>query len=312
MTSNNEDRLRTAMARRLGRAIPEVVWQLATSQGYVRDAVLAGHAGEGGLMAFLRRQLATRDTGLTTAARRSSRVASGSAEGRMELVARTVALSRLAAEHAAGDEAMLQFRHEVLGRLEPLSATEARQFLEDRAPGSGPVLRYQNRELDWELRVVPGSTHDRLRLLGEALAASYPWEPAQATAFVLEGLVPLATPMLLHLPQHLGREPRPPRRRLVLEVDLWVPAPMVLRAYREAQRRVLPGHNRPLSRRAVDLVNFVQAARPATWPQLLTRWNAAHPTAPYADYRRMWTAYERARQALLFPRYRTWLGEQGQ
>jgi len=93
-----------------------------------------------------------------------------------------------------------------------------------------------------------------------------------------------------------------------MEVDLWMPASAVLRAYRDLQRQVLPGHNRPISRRSIDLVNFVLGHRPATWPKLLERWNSEHPTATYADYRRFRYAFQRARQSLLHPRYQPYLG----
>jgi hypothetical protein len=93
-----------------------------------------------------------------------------------------------------------------------------------------------------------------------------------------------------------------------MEVDLWMPASQVLRAYRRVQREVLPGHNRPISRRSIDLVNFVSRHRPATWRQMLELWNNEHRGAQYSDYRQMRTAFERARVSLLSPRYRTYLG----
>jgi hypothetical protein len=157
------------------------------------------------------------------------------------------------------------------------------------------------------LHVRPRSPLDRLRLLAQQLAESYPWQPQQAAAFVLEGLMPRATPFMLRLPQ-TGGDGRPRRVRVILEVDAWVAADDVLRAYRDAQRKVLPGHKRPLSRRSIDLVNFVQRNRPATWQDRLRRWNNEHPSDTYADFRRMRTAYVRAAQALLQPRYRRYLG----
>lgn len=71
---------------------------------------------------------------------------------------------------------------------------------------------------------------------------------------------------------------------MIMEVDAWIPATLVLRAYREVQRQLLPGYNRPVSRRAIDLVNFVLRYRPATWPKLLDLWNSAHPADGYSDY----------------------------
>jgi hypothetical protein len=223
------------------------------------------------------------------------------------------------AEDAAGDEEILAFRHRVLGRDTPMSADEAETYLEvpearDRRlrglfdPGPAGVLKYQNRHISHDLHVWAGSPLDELRKLVGSLAQVYPWEPAQAAAFVLEGLIPLATPFLLHVPQTWGKGERR-RARIIMEVDAWIPAATVLRAYREVQRQILPGHNRPVSRRAVDLVNFVLQHRPATWPKLLGLWNSEHPTAGYSDYRHMRFAFERARQSLLVPRYRLYSGE---
>jgi hypothetical protein len=169
------------------------------------------------------------------------------------------------------------------------------------------LLKYQNRHVSHDLHVWAGSPLDKLRKLAATLAQSYPWEPAQAAAFVLEGLIPLATPFMLHLPQ-TWHETRPRRAKLVMEVELWMPAAAVLRAYRDLQRQVLPGHNRPVSRRSIDLVNFVLQHRPATWPQLLDFWNSEHPTTGYFDYRHMRFTFERAQQSLLNPRYRFYAG----
>jgi hypothetical protein len=94
-----------------------------------------------------------------------------------------------------------------------------------------------------------------------------------------------------------------------MEVDLWMPAAEVLAAYREVQRKVLPGHNRPVSRRSLELVTFVVRNRPATWPELLERWNTEHQKARYRTFRTMRTAFERARESLLRPRYRLYLGQ---
>ena len=169
------------------------------------------------------------------------------------------------------------------------------------------ILEYQNRRVSHTLHVYPGSPLDRLRKLADQLTKAYPWQPAQATAFVLEGLMPRATPFTLRLPQ-TGGDGRPRRTRVILEVDAWVPTRDVLRAYRDVQRYVLPGHKRPVGRRSIDLVNFVLKHRPATWAERLRSWNSEHPTEPYADYRRMRTAYLRAEKALLVPRYRMYLG----
>ena len=221
------------------------------------------------------------------------------------------AMAALAAEHASGDEEIRDFRERVLHRDGPMSSDEAEAYLElpkakepPRAPmaGHAELLQYRNERLFHDLHVWTGTPLDQLRLLALRLAQSYPWQPAEAAAFVLEGFIPRASPFLVNLPQ-TWHPTRPRRERLVMEVDLWMPASVVLRAYREYQRKVLPGHNRPVGQKSIDLVNFVFRHRPATWQQLLDRWNNEHPVAPYPDYRRFRYAFMRARQSLLYPGY---------
>jgi hypothetical protein len=317
-TDNEHKTIHRRMAKLLGRSISGAAWTLACEESYVAEALdpAYGASREDGLVAFLKALLRVEDAGLRSRAR-SRQSASGRVLRGTESSARVEAVSRLAADLAAGDEEILRFRQRVLGRDTPMSADEAEAYLDlpgARQPrrtspsASGPtVLKYQNRHVSHDLHVWPGSPLDELRKLAESLAKSYPWEPAQAAAFVLEGLVPLATPFMLRLPQ-AWHDGRPRRAKLIMEVDLWMPAAAVLRAYRDLQRQVLPGHNRPVSRRSIDLVNFVIQHRPATWPKLLERWNNEHPSATYADYRRFRYAFERARQSLLFPRYRPYMG----
>jgi len=306
------------MEKRLGRTVSDTAWAFAVDQRAVADALDPVYQGEDDLAEFLSGLLRVTDERLRVAGSRSGRVNSPQTRMAADLGARIQAVSRLAAEFAAGDEEMLRFRRRVLGRDTPMTADEAESYLDrpdarkprlSRSWMGGPteILDYQARAISYTLHVAPGSPLDELRRLAVSLAEAYPWQPAQAAAFALEGLIPLATPFMLRLPQPL-HDGRPRRAKLVMEVDVWMPAERVLQAYRELQRQVLPGHNRPISRRSIDLVAFVQRHRPATWPELLGLWNTEHPTDPYSDYRRIRFAYERARRSLLFPRYRTYLG----
>jgi hypothetical protein len=304
------------MVRRLGRTISPTAWDIAIERRYVQAALdPADEAGQDDLFGYLADLLRVEDGALRARANRKPKTNESLPRPDPNLSARVEAVSRLAAEDAAGDEEILRFRQMVLGRDTPMSPEEAERYLDlpgvrGTSPlGSGPgeVLRYQNRNVAYELHVAAGSPLDELRKLAESLVRFYPWEPAQAAAFVLEGLIPLATPFMLHLPQ-TWHETRPTRAKLVLEIDLWMPASTVWRAYRNVQRQVLPGHNRPVSRRSIDLVNFVQEHRLGTWQEHLDDWNTEHPTDQYAGYRRFRTAFIRTRQSLLFTTYRPYLG----
>lgn len=304
------------MEKRLGQRITDAVWDLAVERSYVSAALGTAHdTGEDDLVSyladFLRVQVGARREGSRRNAAAMFHATSPNLGPRIE------ALSRLAAEDAAGDAGVLGFRRVVLHRDTPMTPEEAEAYLDAPSSrgsrrasldaGRTEILEYQNRRLFHTLHVHPASPLDRLRKLADRLARSYPWQPAQAAAFVLEGLMPRATPFMLRLPQ-TGGDGRPRRVKVILEVDAWVPANDVLKAYRNVQRQVLPGHKRPVSRRSIDLVNFVLRNRPAKWPDLLLRWNNEHPTEPYADFRRMRTAFKRAENSLLRPRFRTYLG----
>ena len=319
MQSNNEHTsLRRRMAKRLGRSIPAAAWAKAIDDLFVAEALdPAYRAAEDGLANHLAGILRTADDIVRDALRRSRAVPSAGLDSAY-LSARIEAVSRLAAGHAAGDEEILRFRERVLGRGTPMSAEEAEAYLDlpeaiqPRRTGgsrSGPIelLQYQNRHVFHDIHIWTGSPLDDLRKLAASLAQSYPWEPAQAAAFVLEGLIPLATPFTLHFPQ-TWHSTRPRRAKVVMEVELWMPAAAVLRAYRDLQRKVLPGYNRQLSRRSIALVTFVLRNRPATWQMLLDRWNNEHPNWRFPDYRRLRTAFKRAEKSLLQPRYEPYLG----
>jgi hypothetical protein len=314
---NNEHILKRRMERDLRRELSPAAWQLGVDEGYVGEALDAafGPPGEDDLRRFLERVLRVQNEGLVS---RIAKKSLGIPGADPDLAARIEAVSRLAANHAAGDNEILRFRQSVLHRDAPMSAEEAEAFLEDpeaRQPARGGVppeapaiLSYQNRHSSQDIHVWPGSSHDQLRRLSISLSEAYPWQPAQAAAFVLEGLVPLATPLMLRMPQSV-HEYRPRRAKITLEIDMWMPADEVLRAYRHVQRQVLRGHNRPISRRSIDLVNFVLQRPSGTWQQVLDEWNHEHPTSSYSDYRHLRYAFVRAQQALLAPSYRYWMGD---
>ena len=324
-TINEPQRLRRRIAKQLGRPISDAAWALAIEQEYVAEALDPAYSSsaEAQLIDYLARVLSVVDAG-PHKRRRATRSNLGYVPRGSVTSARIEVVSRLAAELAAGDEEILRFRQRVLGRSAPMSAEEAEAYLdlpEARGsavglpqPSSFPILKYQNRHISHDLHVWPDSPLDRLRKLAESLAQSYPWEPEQAAAFVLEGLIPHATPFMLHLPQQ-WHDGRPRRARLVMKVDLWMPAAEVLRAYREVQRKVLPGHNRPISLGSIELVNFVMGVRtdatdgPVSWVSLFERWNTEHPGRGYANYRSFRSAATRASRSLLYPAYRTYFGE---
>jgi hypothetical protein len=317
MAPSNEHTVRRQTERRLGRKISATIWQEASAERYVSGALDPNNeSGADDLFDHIRVLLRVEDGALE---KRVARQRGGPPARDPDLPLRIEALSRLAAHNAAGDESILRFRRSVLGRDGPMTADEAEAYLDAaeprrpkgiQSPLGGPTetLQYQNRRISHDLRMWPRSPLDQLRKLAIELCESYPWQPAQAAAFIVEGLIPVATPFFLHMPQ-TTHGTRPRRARIILEIDMWMPAAEVLRAYRHVQRQVLRGHNRPISRRSIELVNFVLQRPAETWQQVLDEWNKEHLTSPYPDYRRLRTAFVRAQQALLTPTYRYWMGD---
>lgn len=271
MPADNEHNLRRRVERHLGRHVSDTAWAMTKEQQFVSEAL---HEPSPDIFEEICRFLAGLIRLERAAARNAmerSRRAGLPSVVGRDLGPRIEAISWLAAADAADDAEVLRFRDRVLGRTSPMTPDEAEAFLEDA-----------------EAR--------RSR-------SGLPF-PA------LEGLVPEATPFTLRLPQR-WHATRPRRVRVEMNVDLWMPAATVLRAYRDLQRKVLPGHNRQVSPRSAELVSFVEQNRPASWPALVGRWNTEHPTRPYADFRTLRTAYLRARQSLVEPGYVPYLGPDG-
>ncbi len=105
------------MAKQLGRPISDAAWAIAIKEGRVAEAVDPAYrsTAEDELAAFLKDLLRVEDVGLHKRLR-SARSNSGPFPQGTLSSARLEAVSRLAAEHAAGDKEILQFRQRVLRR----------------------------------------------------------------------------------------------------------------------------------------------------------------------------------------------------
>src|SRR5215208_1719760 len=115
MSTNNEHSLRRRMEKRLGKPVSDVAWDIAIEERYIEAALGAAHeTGEDDLALFLS-QLLRVEIGRHRPA--SSRVRRGVLhEPSPNFGPRIEAISRLAAEAAAGDPGVLRFRQHVLRR----------------------------------------------------------------------------------------------------------------------------------------------------------------------------------------------------
>jgi len=177
--------------------------------------------------------------------------------------------------------------------------------------GSGPrpylaLAAFDERWREERVPVFRGSLLDEVRELAGWLAREHGWLEPQATWFVLTGSVVPRLPLRVAINGRAGYGHT--SCRVTLDVEPWVSADTVLRAYRDVQRRVLPGDNRPVGERSLALARFVaeqeRDGERRTWRVLRTRWNEAHPDQPYEEDRRFRRDVVRANQILLFPPYR--------
>lgn len=188
-----------------------------------------------------------------------------------------------------------------------------------------------------EFTVWRRSLLDELRGWSEKLAKRYCWHPAQATMFVLTGEIP-ACPSLKtwYEPKRSmgGIHASIFQGVVTLEIAPWMSAKTVHRAYRDIQRRVLRGDNRPIKEKNLRLLRFVmERLEPAglleegeppkdaeDWmiePELVAygcyekkpkgrdlvrEWDEQYPDWAYhGDTRRFWRDYQHTRRRIAYP-----------
>jgi hypothetical protein len=169
-----------------------------------------------------------------------------------------------------------------------------------------------------QLPVESGSVLDDLRKASKEVAHDlhHLWTEAQVAWFVLtEQRAPVP---VLRANVNVSNYEWMRRGTITLTVEHWVSAQTVERAYREMQRMVLGGSNRPLATRNLEVFRFVtrvlaelnrdessqrQELRRLSWRTLLERWNQEHTSSEYKDVRRFYRDSVRAAKAVLGPDY---------
>jgi hypothetical protein len=157
------------------------------------------------------------------------------------------------------------------------------------------------------------SVKDRLRETSVWLGRTYGFDVAQATWFVLTGAAPHRAPLEVGITRRYF--PTHTDGRVTFSIDPWVPADVVLRAYRDVQRHLLGRENRPLSLRNLGVFRSVledarkaERTNPGKQPpapaRSMSRWNREHPEEAYTQEWQFNRDVNRAEQAVLFPNYR--------
>ena len=143
-----------------------------------------------------------------------------------------------------------------------------------------------------ERAVAHDGVLDRLRKLADQLASVYPWQPSQASTFVLTG----ATPLVMALHREMPGPLQPERRLITLEVDPDVPVRFVADAFTEARRELLGRGARPPTPGGIDLVIHGAERQGYSTHRMWKEWNDLHPEQSYRDqraFRQAWKAAKR-------------------
>ena len=162
----------------------------------------------------------------------------------------------------------------------------------------------------YRVKVWPRSMLDRLREISDWLTATYGLQTPQAAWFVLTDISPRRSPLeAVYIVQSYSTHSF---GFVTMAIEPWVPADVVLHAYREAQRDFLGRENRPLSLRNLAALETVLAdAREAerlnpggpfpSRAQSMARWNREHPDDPYKQEWQFNRDVDRAERAVMFP-----------
>lgn len=154
--------------------------------------------------------------------------------------------------------------------------------------------------------VIPGSVFDEIREASNELAARYLWEEAGATALLLTDNPPLVSQLLYRFVGNENEEYL--NLRIELVIQPWISADTVRDAYRDIQKQLFGNRRKQVNMTTLQLFDFVQKKRhenpKLTWYQLQLDWNKiAEPRGLHCfdDYRHLRQAYERSRQAIMYP-----------
>jgi len=147
--------------------------------------------------------------------------------------------------------------------------------------------------------------HEILAAMG-SVARHFLWDESAMLWFLLTGAPPPARPLIADL--GVQSTSVLTSGTITLTVSPWIPAPLVLDAYRQAQRSLLGGDNRALKERNISIFRFVaqhvdERGEKPPWQQLLDEWNAAHPEWVYQDLRLFVRDYHSTEVAVMHPSY---------
>jgi hypothetical protein len=158
----------------------------------------------------------------------------------------------------------------------------------------------------------PESFLGQLWSVAELLTLKYPWDPRQAFWWLLTGKVPVVHP-LRAWSERRDYPPNHTRGVITLEVEPWVDAKTVMKAYRSLQRFMIgAADNRQVFAHSCAVFDFVDTyldastATEVRWDSVMNLWNreeATHDKERYTRSHKMRELYNRVKNKVLTPRY---------
>jgi hypothetical protein len=337
-----ESDLRAELRHRLGTRFSAALWDLLVDLGFVAEVLVVGAMDLDQLEDHARRILAA---GTPSAEHRVPAPAPREPRLGQE---RAWALSQLVAAHAHDDPDVITFRRKYLrsalvewadldtwitarAKLDGEPTTDITIALPsstisdpdaDELDISPPLARVRparvaTRRLDYALpgddwvrriAVTADGALDRLRALAEALANAYGWTPAQASIFVLCGVIPfIATVRITRSSAKVRHHADLDwARRITVDIDPAATQQQVLDAFQQARRQQGVAQLRPLSLKHLRLAAFIGAEHAdKPWAERLRLWNTSFPEWHYAQQSNFRRDAIRAEARILYPgRYR--------
>lgn len=169
--------------------------------------------------------------------------------------------------------------------------------------------------------IYPGSVLDELRLASIELEkyVAPRWDAGQAAWFILTGKPPIPFALIgeAGATTFKGEDGEFYQKgTITLEVEPWVPAETVAKAYRDLQLGVLEENPRSVGPRNLEVFTFVLRSRrerlvsaqvegrvphKLLWRELMLEWNNANPQKAYTEYKIFNRDYHRAARKILDP-----------
>lgn len=278
--------IRARLTSVLGGPVEQWMWALLESEGHTSVQDEPDFKSLVAKARYYRRMIPTATIGppRTTGLGRPPR-----APVREPWLSKTLALANYRAAQASRAPRVREFRRKVL-KDTLLSEDEAQRFIRARSRPTRRATGDQKRLLAFpgaasveRVRVPQASVLGRLSAIANELCDTYRWPDYAATWFVLTGRMPLNWP--IDIDEVVVYDPHQRTVAIRLVVAPWMPAPAILKAFIELQKKVTTVSSRAPSDRRLALLRFELESQAGTVRERLAQWNRDVPRWAYRDVR---------------------------